>query len=168
MRQRLLIVSVFLMLIAMAGCGGGGGSTPTPTPTPTQPTTAKLVLSTSGTLPSGVLIGGIDIIVKLPAGVSVKTDSASTAVSSSVMAASGQAASGSLVVGNYATASNTVHIVLVNAAGFGVGEYITLTCDIAAGTTPTAASFSLSNFSSVGTNTQSITTLTPTFTADIK
>ncbi len=172
MKVRSILLFAVLLLFILAGCGGGGSSSAPPAPT--QPTTARLTLSTQGTLPTGSLIGGIDIIVNLPAGVTVRTETASSTVNSTVLVASGQGASGSLVLGNYtaatATAPGMVRILLVNAAGFGVGEYATLTCDIAAGTTPRSADFSLTGFTPIeaSSGTPAITTLTPTFTAEIR
>jgi hypothetical protein len=56
---------------AFISCGGGGGGT-TPTPT-TQPTSAVVKLSTQGTLTVGTLIGGIDIKVDFPSGVTAQS-----------------------------------------------------------------------------------------------
>ena len=151
-----------LMLFASCGGGGGGGSAPT------QPTTATLKLITSGT---GTTIYGIDVTVDLPAGVTVKSANPPE-TDSGVVTVSGAALSGSLATAVYTPASGTtpgkVHILIANAAGFATGEFATLNADIAAGSTPKAADFSLVDFSAIDADGHPITVLTFGFTADIR
>jgi hypothetical protein len=165
--KKITMLSYLLVLYSamalISGCGGGGGSS-------APPTTAIVKLSTSGTLPSGTLIGGIDVTLILPASVTVKSTTPPE-TDGGVVTASG-VAGGSLVVGNYSAATSTlpgkVRIGLVNATGFGTGEFATVNCDIAAGNTPTAGGFSLVNFTAIPATGSAITSLTPGLTADIR
>ncbi len=111
------------------------------------------MISTSGTLPAGTKIGGIQVTVNLPAGVTAKASlysagSSTMVTDTGVIMASGTAA-GSYTSGVYlagATASTyKVSMGVVNANGFSTGEFAQVSCDIAAGSSPTAADFSLSS-----------------------
>lgn len=167
----LLLFYSVLALISGCGGGGGGGGSSTPGTTPSQPTTAIVKLSTSGTLSSGTLIGGADITLALPAGVSVKSTTNPPQTDAGVITASGVAAS-STTIAVYTVTTNTlpgkVRIMLVNANGFSTGEFVTISCDIAVGNSPTAAGFSLVNFSAVNVNGSAISGLTTGLTADIR
>lgn len=151
-----------LLAFALAGCGDSGTS-----PATVQPTTAMLKLSSQGTSPA---LAGIGITVKLPAGVSVKT-TAEGAVDSSVVTVSGVALPGSVVTPVYtpatATAPGTLRFVVANTAaeGFGTGEFATVTCAVVPGSFPTAADFSLADFTPANLLLQPVTGLTATFTA---
>jgi hypothetical protein len=59
-------------------------------------------------------------------------------------------------------------IAMVNATGFGTGEFITINCDIATGSSPTGPDFSLTGFTATDVNSAPLTGLTPAFTAEIK
>lgn len=101
-----------------------------------------LTVATAGTT---ALIGGIDAVVTLPPGVTVKAD-ASGKVLDSVLSASGMAL-GSSVAGHYtpptAGRRGNVRIGIISA-GFGAGEFATIQCDIAPGAAPAAADFIIS------------------------
>lgn len=168
-----------LAVLALAACGGGGGGGGTPpnngNTTTTQPTTAIVKLLTAGALVSNTQIGGIDVTLNLPAGVTVKAtpDGANATISvtnSGVVVASGvSSGANTSVLATYASGTpGKVTLKLVNANGFGTGEFATITCDIAAGSNPTAADFSLSGFSAVDLNGAAITGLTSGFTAAIQ
>ena len=167
--KKITIISLQLVIAAMlSSCGGGGGgSTPV---VPVQPTTATIKISTQGTYPSGALIGGIDVTLVLPAGVTVKatadlTNTSILVTNSGVVTASGVAAANSTVLATYSAAAGsvagTVSIKIVNPTGFGIGEFVTVNGDLAAGSNPTAANFSLSNFSAKDLNGTSIDGVTP-------
>lgn len=152
---RLLLLSA---LIALAGCGSGGPSSSSsassssppssapPSPPPSAPTAtrAAVKLSTQGTLPEGKQLAGIAVLIKLPAGVTVRTD-ASGAVAAGVVAVSGVATqSGVTVVGPQiytpatATTSGTLEF-LIAAGNFGIGEFAMVTFELAPGSAPPAA-----------------------------
>jgi hypothetical protein len=157
------IFTMMLLTIALlAACGGGGGGTSTPA----QPTTAVIKIATQGT-PSNSPIRGVQVVLHLPAGVSVKTAQSELQTDPGVVVASGNAAGAELVIGSYAAVSNTVSLSVVKSTGFAVGEFVTVNCNIAAGTFPSSADFNVSNLTSFDTNGAAVTGLTATFTATI-
>jgi hypothetical protein len=97
----------------------------------TQPTQAIVKLSTSGTLGTGILIGAIDTTVSYQSGLGL---TAAGAVSSGVY--SGQVVPNTLNAGQF-------RIGLTTTGGIGLGEFATLTFNIAPGNFPTAAAFSI-------------------------
>jgi hypothetical protein len=131
-----IILVVLLAALALTGCGGGEGA-PAPasgggTPTPTS-TKAIVTLTTTGTLPAGVTIGGIGSTV------TYATNKGLT-ISDSNVVASG-AAVGSTLVANTNTAGQ-VTIGLISASGIQAGEFATLTFSFPAGSSLSAADFS--------------------------
>lgn len=151
--QKIILLAILTTLIS---CSGGGSDT-----TPPSPTTMNIKISTQGTIPSGAQIGGISVTLILPAGVTVKAtgdpNNPSVLVTdANVVTPSGIAAVSSSVLATYtaATASvaGNVSIQIAQSAGFAVGEFVTLHCDVIAGQTSTPANFSLSNFSAVDLN----------------
>ena len=163
-----------LAVLSVFGCGGGGGGTPPPP----QPTIAVIKISADGTLPQDTAIGGVNITLNLPSGVTVK---ASPSVNPDVLITdpgvvvpSGAAVNASAPENRYDAATKQVTISVVQADGFLTGEFVTVTCDIAVGSFPKAADFSLGTFQAYGINlinseTVDITAALPTrsFTASI-
>ena len=102
-------------IISLSGCGSGGGDGVT------QPMTAVLKISTQGTLPSGTQIGGIDVTIALPTGVTVKSVTSPPETDSGVVVTSGVAAANSTVLSTYtaATSASTgkVRVLLANSMG---------------------------------------------------
>ncbi|KAF0220764.1 MAG: hypothetical protein FD174_1088 [Geobacteraceae bacterium] len=121
-------------------------------------------LHTRGTFAAGSFIKGIQLSVKLPAGVTVKAD-ASGKTTAGTVAASGVAASGSSIDTNYVGTSNLLYVAMLNGQGFGTGEFITIMCDIAPGFSPPAGSFDISDVSAKGAEGVPITGITvfPTY-----
>ena len=164
--RRMIFIWVVLSICTLAGCGSDSSTPRTPV------TTAILKLSSQGTLAAGTSLSGVGITVVLPAGVTVKT-AAGGAVDPSVVAVSGVAVPGALTPPVYtpatATAKATLHIVIASSAagGFGVGEFATVTCDIAPGIFPVATDFSLTSFTPADLLLQPVAGLTAQFTADI-
>lgn len=165
----ILALALFTLSACGGGGGGGGGTTPAP-PAQTSPTAAVVKISTTGTLASGALIGGIDMTITLPAGVTVKSTANPPETDAGVVAASGVAA-GSMIETNYTAATSgtagTLRILVANANGFGMGEFATVHCNIASGSTPTAGEFSLPTFTAKDLNGAALSGLAPDFTADI-
>ena len=164
------LLTALFGIISLSGCGGGGGGGSTPTPPPlTQPTTAVLEISTQGTLPSGSQIGGIDVTIALPNGVTVKSATNPPETDSGVVVTSGVAVENSTVLSTYTAATSTstgnVRVLLANSSGFGTGEFLTIYCDIASGSTPTASDFSVSGFVVKDLNGAAISGLNAAFTA---
>jgi hypothetical protein len=161
-----------IALIMVGACGGHGGSDTAAT----QPTTAVVKLSTSGTLATGVQLGAIDITAVLPEGVTLKAvpdtiNADMLLTDDGVVTATGAAGAGTTALsGVYTAATSTtpgaVRLVLVNVPGFGIGEFCTVTADIAAGVAVTAADVvSLATFTARDESGNLITGLTATFTA---
>lgn len=165
------ILFTALALFTLSACGGGGGGGGNGE---TQPTTAVLKISTQGSLAGGTQIGGINISINLPAGVTVKAtadaNSGLLVTDAGVVTASGAAAGTNATVLAVYTAGPpaTVSINLANPNGFSTGEFVTVNCDIAAGNSPKSADFSLADFNAVDLNGAAVTGLTPGFTAGIK
>lgn len=130
---------------------------------------AVVKLSTSGTLSPGILIGGLQATVSLPAGVTLRADFSNGQLLAGVVTASG-VASGSLATAKYVAASGatpgTVTLALISSSGFGVGEFMTINCDVAAGmNVPTPSQFVVISFGPVvDLNGNRISGLTPVLT----
>jgi len=107
-----------------------------------QPTRAVVKLSTAGI---SAPIGALDVVLALPAGVSVQTVSNSTEAAPGTVVASGQAIANSLLTAVYSSSSNTLRVVLINSSttGFSAGEFATVTCSIASGANPPATGFTI-------------------------
>ncbi len=168
-----------IALVTSAGCIGLNRDAPTleSTNSPLQPTTAVVKIISQG---DGRLINGINVTLVLPPGVTVKAvpDDGNTRVliaKSGVVSTSGVSAGANAMmpVSTYTAASaaapGKVIIHLADANGFGTGEFVTVTCDLAAGSLPRlgAADFSVINFEAVDLNGAPISGLTATVTADI-
>lgn len=166
-----LMLAIFVFCIGFA-CTGSDNSSPS------QPTTAVVKILSSGTLASGVNIGGINVTLVLPSGVTVKATpgSANSTVlvtNPGVVVASGVATGANIFSSaTYSAAAGgvpgqaVVHV--ANAVGFGTGEFVTVNCDISAGSFPAASDFHLIDFAAVDLNGAAITGLTAGLTADIK
>lgn len=171
----------YLVICASAlvifGCGGGGGggtggdSKQEPDPVAT---TAAVKLFSEGTLPAGTSLAGIGITVNLPAGMTVKTDSDGKVVEGTVAGSGVTAGKATLAEPDYTPASDTAPAKLsfvlagTEAEGFGTGEFATVTCDLAAGTTPQATDITLSDFKPVDLRGGAVAGLTVTHTAEFK
>jgi hypothetical protein len=166
MNMRISIGMLFMTSILFACGGGGGGGGGGSTLTPTQPTTAVIKIATQGT-PSNSPISGVQAILHLPAGVTVKAAQSAPQTDSGVVAASGNAAGSELVLGTYSATNKTVSLSVIKSSGFAVGEFVTVNCDIASGTFPASADYGVSNLTAVDMNGSAITGLTATFTATI-
>ena len=121
----------------------GGAITPIP-----APTGGLLQLVCSG---GATTIGAIDVTVNLPAGVTVKANAATGEVTSGdVVTISGVAAVGgnNLVSAKFTPGTpGQLHIALINTAGFGPGEFVTIKFDLAGGSFPANASaFAVAGF----------------------
>jgi len=137
----LLVPLVFA--ISLIGCGGGGGGGSSPPP-PATPTKAVVKLSTVGS-PSATPLIGVQAILHLPPGVTVKAGLNAPQTDTGVIVASGSAVPEDIVFGVYSAGSRTVSVYVAKASGFTPGEFATANCDIAAGTSPTASAFSISD-----------------------
>lgn len=135
-----IALNCLCLTLLLSACGGGGGSSSSPTPTPSVPTRAIIKVSTAN-VPTGTLVGGVQFSIVLPAGVTPSVLSGNDANGSVV--ASGNAANGTLAASSYDATTRTLTPGIVNV-GFASGEFMTITCALAAGTTVTAANFQVS------------------------
>jgi len=164
-----------LFVTACGGGGGGGGSTGGGNNTP-QPTTAVVKISTSGSLPAGTQIGGVDVTLNLPAGVAVASspDSGNPAVlvtNAGKVAASGVAVGANTnTLSTYVSASNAAQVIIhvANPNGFAVGEFVTVNCDISAGHNPVVSDFSVTGFHAVDLYGVGITVLGTSLNANFQ
>jgi len=102
---------------------------------------AHLKISTAG-LATAAKIGGIDFTFNLPAGVTLTKDAITNQVSPGIVVVSGVAAVSGTTNMSLATLNlQALRAVLVNAQGFGAGEFVDISCTIPAGNTATAANF---------------------------
>lgn len=118
------------------------------------PASGRLTLSTAGT---ANIIAGIDITLNLPAGIIVDADPLTGVVADGVVTISGVAAVGTrnVTVAKYTPASigtlANLHIIMANALGFPLGEFVTIQFDLTTGATfPAANAFSVTNFFAKG------------------
>ena len=163
-----IIPCFFLLLIISCGGGGVGGDGGGNNNPPSQPTTAVLKLLASGTLPASTTIGGIQVTVLLPAGVTVKSTANPPETDANVVVQSGNALTNSTILSTYDPTSQKVTVFLVNPNGFNIGEYATMNCNIAAGYHPTQADFSLTGTIVKDLNGASVSGITAGFTAAIQ
>jgi hypothetical protein len=166
-------VMLLMSLLLFAGCNSGGNSGGGGVAQ--QPTKATVKIAVAGTLPVSSTIGGVDLSLTLPTGVTVKSSIGSLSAlvpDAGTVAASGVAASNSKVYAVYTAAARTVQgtvrILLANTTGFAAGEFVTVKCDIASGNTPTTTDFSTSGAKFVDGNGKAITGLSTTVTADFQ
>ena len=146
----------------MAGGGDGttgGGST--------QPTKAVVKIAMTGTLPTGTLIGGIDITVSLGPGVTAKSTSNPPETDAGVVVASGVASTNALILATYTPSSGSAHgtarLLVIKSSGFGTGEFATVHGDIAAGYNPTSADFTVNALTVIDLNGAPLSGLTAVF-----
>lgn len=130
-----IILFCFCLSLLLSACGGGGGGTPAPAPAPTK---AIIKVSTAN-VPIGTKVGGVQISIVLPSGVTPSILSGIDASGSVV--ASGNAGSGLLAASSYDASTRTLTPGTVSGSGFDSGEFLTITCSIATGVTVTASDF---------------------------
>jgi hypothetical protein len=104
------------------------------------PTTAIVKIGTSGVLPAGTLIGGVAATVVYASNHGLSITPAGVVISGG--------GTGSSIAANTNTAGQVV-IGVINTKGIALGEYATLTFQVAAGSTTTAADFSIAPGSNV-------------------
>ena len=169
MRAGVLILALSLTLVA--ACGKNGSSDP-PMPAP-QPTKAVVKIAATGTVDPGILIGGITVTVVLPSGVTIKaipdTQNPSIFVTDpGVVTASGAAGAYAAAFATVDQAGRNVHIQVYNQNGFDIGEFVTVTCDIAPGTAPSAGDFGLEGFTAKDLDGADMIGLTAGLTVDLQ
>jgi len=152
----------------LSACGGDTSSSPQPA----APTTAVVKIAATGQLDPGTMIGGIAVSGVLPSGVTIKAapdaqNSSVLVANSGVVIASGVAGRNASTLATYNAATRKVNIQVYDQDGFGTGEFVTVTCDILSGTTPTAGGFGLEGFTAKDLNGAEINGLASRITVDI-
>ena len=179
MKTRLLsgLTILSVIVVALSGCAGTGKGAPAQLSTPGESTelakpgasTAVVTLGTNGTLPVGKSIGGIDVTLNLPPGVTVKADK-TTETLPGVVVSSG-AAQGAPSVAKFTPAAGNapaqVRLVLLKLSGFSTGEFATLNLDID-GPVPTIADFSTTKVTITDINGTSMNGLTTTVSFKVR
>ena len=128
MKIRILFGIVFsVVVMALTGCGGdGGGGAP--------PTSVVMKVSTTG-LATGATIGSLDLKVTLPEGVTVNKDPATNITPDVVVSGVAAAATSPNIMTLSTINGQVLHAIVINAAGFGAGEFAQITCSVPAGVT---------------------------------
>ncbi len=136
-----------------------------------HPTKAIVMLFSQGT---STLIGGIDVTLVLPVGVTVKAspDTINTSklvTDAGVVTVSGAATgTNATIIGTYtavtATEAGKIVVHVANADGFDKGEFATVACDIVEGSNPSETGFGVTDFKPVDLNGAAISGLTAGFT----
>ncbi len=174
----LFLQILFLTIITMslAGCGGGSGDT---TPqgsavssragidTATAPRSLNLAVNIEGSLAAGNLVGGVDVTIALPAGVTVTTNSANGEVSADAITFPVQGRSGSrMALARFLPAAAAmpalVRIAFINTSGINTGECLTLKLNVQGESLPTASAFAVNSATIVNLRGETLTGLAPT------
>jgi hypothetical protein len=162
---------IIALLFTLPGCGGGGddgdASTSSPQAVVTLSTQSSVALSSN-------TIRGIELYLVLPAGVSVKTDSSGKTASGVIVAVGSAAGPNTAILGNYPVTDpvsgngNALKIVLADSDGFNSGDFATVTCDRAAGVSPSPAAFQVNGFKPVDQTGAEISGLSVTYSVLLK
>jgi hypothetical protein len=152
--QSLIITILFLAVTALSGCSSGKNGDKTAAAPPLAAATVTAGILKLGTAGAPNLIGGIDLTVDLPAGVSVEADPKTGEAATGVVTSLGTASGGNLTVAKYAPASGgtpaRLHIIVISAGGFPVGEFAAVRFDLAGGAgLPASDAFALTGFSAI-------------------
>jgi hypothetical protein len=118
-----------------------------------QPTLAIVKLATTGTLPNGTLIGGVQAVV-------TASPSTGLSIQASDVTATGSA-SGSLLSANTTNVASVV-VAILSATGFPGGEVATLAYHVANGTFPAPGNFGITPVSVIDLNGVAIPGVTVT------
>jgi hypothetical protein len=135
-----------------------------------------LTLSVQGTVPPATQIGGIEVVVNFPLGVTAKAvpapaNPAIMVADTGVVTVTGGAAGAEVVNGTIATTPTpafALDLRIIKSGGFATGNIAIVNCDISSGVHPAAADFSLANFKAVDLNGVPLPGLTVGFTAEIQ
>ena len=131
---------VGLSIVTIAACGSESGQSGQH-----QFTRAVVKLSTTTTATN---LGGVDATLLLPPGVTASSRMSPPWTDSGVVVPSGQASSDASATGLYTAANASpaaVRVQLTSTAtnGFGPGEFVSVKCDISAGSYPAQSDFIL-------------------------
>lgn len=161
-----------LAALFLSGCGGGGSSSGS------KSTKGKGSLKTAGLVSSGLLVGGLDVVISIPYGVTVELDPATNKPARSVVTLVGTADPKMTMeslqyVAATPTTKGSLRIVYLNSVGFTPADSLSIWFDITTGFFPQAIDFALTKFE-IATMTADGSTINsplavqnPVFTAEI-
>jgi hypothetical protein len=165
--QRMTLKGLMMLALCtgmLASCGGGASDNGQPLP----PTRAIVKIRTVGTLDQGVKLGGVYVTGELPKGVSVMAtaDAYNPSIlvtDKGVVSPSGVTGTNAAAFATYDEADRQIIIQVYDQDGFNTGEFVTVNCRLAAGSTVTADNFSFKVFAPVDLNGAAIDTLVPKY-----
>jgi hypothetical protein len=137
-----------MVMAILAGCAGGAMMVKAPV----APTQAIVKVRTSGTLPAGATIGGIQTTITYPAtkGLSI--------TESGVAASASGVGDGSFLISNVNNPGQVVLILANVTPGIQSGEFAMLTFNISAANSPVTGDFAIASGASVlDTNSTALT-----------
>lgn len=146
MKHTILFSMLIGALLVFTGCGGGGGDGGGGGAAQ-QPTTIAVALTTTGTLPSGNLIRGIDVTLNLPAGVTVNASPSAVNPSvlvpdSNVVVLQGGAVGADKSGITYS--SGKVNLILIIPSGISTGSnFAVVNCIVPAGISVSSSNFTI-------------------------
>lgn len=141
----------------LAGCGGGGGGVGTEME-------SKLVIGVQAPLAATVLYA-VSMTVRLPPGVTVASDPATGEVAARALQVTVEGAqAGARLVPTTSDEPATLKVELANPSGFTVGPVAVIACQVAPGSAPTLADFSIQEFSARGPDGAELFGITPVLT----
>ena len=166
MRSRIFsIISLSCLMLVTAGCGGGSNSS--------QSASSQRKMSSSVRLPisSTQAIGGLQLTVHFPLGVTVTTDDAGKPVVAEVaqiVGAPDHANVQCLLSYLAATeaAGGELRLVIADPAGFVEGESVSIQMNITTGFNPDVGAFTISDLVVSDLDGNTVAGLTPTFTVE--
>ena len=133
-------LSIGMVAATLSACGGGGGDWQqgTTAASDTQPLAAgmhKLTFSAISTAQLDAPISGVEVAVKLPAGLSVSTLSGGTGQITPAAVSQGSALQDtSLAFGSYSASTRTAYLAMTTPQNnYRSGQYLTLQFAVAAG-----------------------------------
>ena len=162
------MAAVLIALMTLCGCAGGskvvtGLSTRSATlPVPALVQSAvQLLLTVQGALPPGTAIGGIDVIVNLPPGVTVRAEKSGATKAGVVVHAGG--AKGALAVAKFTPSAGEtpgkLRVAAIKVEGFAAGLFAMATLDVS-GALPNPGDFSTAALIVTDTNGLTLNGLT--------
>ncbi len=153
----LRLLLMFMLTALVFGCSGSDTSYIP------LPSTATLVVTTSGTLTAGNSLAGVGLTFILPTGVTPPLDATGQVDGSKLVTASGVTVAGGLVVTAVHVEGQPAKLSVVvaskAASGFGVGETMLLTLNLASGIPPKASDFTITDFQAADLNGKAVSTV---------
>jgi len=169
------LIWLVLAAVILAGCGAGGGGAAGNAGGPgqasadpgTQAGAASTAIVELGTQAdsAATVIYGVELTLRLPAGVTLPADPASGEVSDGVLRpVDARAFAGARYLPAKDGVQASVKVIITDSGGYAVGDLATLNCAVAPGVTVSGSGFSLEGFSARDAGGVEIRGITPRFT----